>query len=93
MAKSFRSNIRNYNNAFAFSSLGVHIDFSIYGPFGIYTFRIHDELIHRIDSLLPISDDQQPGFSQIYVYDFDVRHQAEIRMSYHHEFLDLFTVL
>ena len=93
MIKSFRFNIRNYNNAFAFSSLSVHIDSSIYGPFGIYTFRIHDELIHRIDSLLSISDDQQPRFSQIYVYDSDVRHQAETRMSYHHGLLDLSTVL
>ena len=93
MAKSFRSNIRNYNNAFAFSSLGVHIDSSVYGPFGVYTFRIHGELVHRIGSLLPISDDQQPRFAQIYVYDSDVRHQAEIRMSYHHGLLDLSTVI
>jgi hypothetical protein len=37
-AKAFRDNIRNYNNAFAFSSLGVKIDSLVYGPHGIYTF-------------------------------------------------------
>jgi len=47
VAKSFRFNIRNYNNAFAFSSLGVHIDSSVYGPFGVYTvvlFGDHETL-------------------------------------------------
>lgn len=93
VAKSFRANIRNYNNAFAFSSLGVHIDHSVYGPSGVYTFRIYGELIHRIGSLLPVSEDEPPHFSQIYVYDPDVQHQAEVRMSYHYGLLDMFTTL
>ena len=85
-------NIRNYNNSFAFSSLDVDIDHSIYGPSGIYTFHIRGELIHRIGSLLPISS-QQPRFSQIYIFDSDPQHQAETRLSYHHGLLNRSTVL
>jgi hypothetical protein len=73
--------------------LDANINHSIYGPSSVYTFRIHGELIHRIGSLLPISDDQQPCFSQIYIYDSDARRQAEIRMSYHHGLLNMNTVL
>ena len=92
MANSFRSNIRNYNNAFAFSSLGANIDQSVYGPSGIYTFQIKGELMHRIGSLLPFSG-QRPRFSQIYIYDSDSQHQTETRVSYHHGLLDMFIVL
>jgi hypothetical protein len=93
VAKSFRRNIRNYNNSFAFSSLGVKIDSSVYGPSGVYTFRIQGELIHRIGSLLPTSDDQQPRFAQIYIHDSDPQRQADTRISYHHGLLDRSLVL
>jgi len=76
----------------AFSSLGVDIDRSIYGPSGVYTFRIHGELIHQIGSLL-LCYGQQPRFSQIYIYDSDSQHQAEMRMSYHHRLLNKSIVL
>src|SRR5437667_10190035 len=87
VAKLFRLNIRNYNNAFAFSSLGVTVDPSVYGPSGIYTFRIQGELVHRIGSLLPIQG-RQPCFSQIYIHDSDPYYQSLIRISYHHGLLD-----
>jgi len=92
VAKSFRFNIRNYNNAFAFSSLGVTIDQSVYGPSGIYTFRIQNELVHRIGSLLPING-QQPCFAQIYIHDSDPHRQSLMRTSYHHDHLHQSTVL
>ena len=92
VAKLFRLNIRNYNNAFAFSSLGVTIDPSVYGPSGIYTFHIQGELVHRIGSLLPMHG-QQPRFSQIYVHDSDTHRESLIRASYHHGLLHQPTVL
>ena len=52
VAIEFRRNIRNYNNAFAFSSLGVKRDLSVYGPKGVYTFRIQGQLCHLMGSLL-----------------------------------------
>ena len=71
----FRRNIRNYNNAFAFSSLGVKTDPSVYGPHGIYTFRIQGQLCHRIGSLL-LPPGKDPAFAQIYIYDSNSISQA-----------------
>ena len=92
MAKDFRRGIRNYNNAFAFSSLGVKRDLSVYGPQGVYTFRIQGQLCHRIGSLLP-PPGKDPAFSQIYIYDSDSMHQAQRRMSHHGDSLDIGVVL
>jgi len=88
----FRHNIRNYNNAFSFSSLGVKIDQSVYGRQGIYIFRIQGQLCHYIGSLLP-PPGKDPAFSQIYIYDSNSMHQAQQRMSYHPDMLDINTVL
>jgi len=67
VASSFRTDIRNYNNAFAFSSLGVKIDQTVAGQSGIYTFKIQGELIHCIRSLLP-HPGEVPWFAQIYIH-------------------------
>ena len=65
----FRSNIRNYNNALAMTSVGRHLDNSLNsaggGPF---SFRLHGELIHRIGSLLP-AENQQPLYAQLWISD------------------------
>jgi len=76
---SFFDNIRAYNNAFSFSSLGVDLDWSIMGTPGIYTFRIVGQLCHRIGSLLP-SPDNLHSFSQIYLHTTDAE-QIDRRMS------------
>src|SRR5438045_4090496 len=85
-------NTRNYNYGFAFSSLGVKRDLSVYGPQGIYTFRIQGQLCHLIGSLLPLPG-RQPAFSQIYIYDSDPVEQAQYRIAHHHELLDVNIVL
>ena len=92
MAIQFRQNIRNYNNAFALSSLGVKRDLSVYGPQGIYTFHIQGQLCHLIGSLLP-SPGRQPTFSQIYMYNSDPMEQAQYRISHHHDLLDMNIIL
>jgi hypothetical protein len=66
-AKEFRSNIVQYNAAFAFTSLGVKVDHSILGR-GPPVFRIHGELRHLSGSLLP-EESVNPCYSQLYVYD------------------------
>jgi hypothetical protein len=68
-SREFRENIRQYNAALAFTSLGVQIDESVNrrGP-GPYIFRIHGELCHRSGSLLP-SAGQQPSYAQLYIHD------------------------
>jgi hypothetical protein len=65
-----------------FTTLGVKVDRSVYGPRGIYTFRVKGELCHRIGSLLP-PPDGEPAFAQIYVFDTDPDRQANARMMHH----------
>ena len=72
-AKEFKENSRNYNNGLYFSSNGCKMDPSVYGPYGVYTFRIQGELYHLMGSLLP-ADGQDPAFAQIYIYDSDPEH-------------------
>jgi hypothetical protein len=69
-SRTFRQNIRMYNSALSFTSIGAKIDQQITGTGGVYTFRIHGEMYHRIGSLLPDSE-TQPQFAQIYIYDTD----------------------
>ena len=76
----------------AFTSLGVKIDRSVYGPGGVYIFRIQGELCHRIGSLLPAPLDH-PAFAQIYIFDADPQRQADIRMSHHLDLLHRPTLL
>ena len=69
-SRLFRQNIRMYNFALSFTSIGAKIDQQITCTSGIYTFRIHREMYHRIGTLLP-DPEIQPQFAQIYIYDTD----------------------
>ena len=75
-SKEFRSNIRQYNNAFTFTSLGVPkrrvVTHTGGGP---YSFQIHGELCHWSGSLTP-SEGEDPVFAQLYIYDPATAHQA-----------------
>src|SRR5215813_3849173 len=83
VGKNFRDNLRTYNNIFSFCSLGVEVDQSVWGPMGIYTFRIKGALCHKIGSLLPI-EGEQPKFAQIYVTDSDPNRQMQQRFHFGH---------
>ncbi|CAF4463959.1 unnamed protein product [Rotaria sp. Silwood2] len=62
-SRNFRENIRSYNNARAFVSMGAQIDLPQgYGP---YCFRIHGQIYHRIGPLHP-EPDQRAQFGQLY---------------------------
>jgi hypothetical protein len=78
-AQDFRYHIRAYNNMFAFSSLGVKIDKSVWGPKGVHTFRIQGELCHLIGSLLP-EPARKPAFQQIYIFDPDSEREIQARV-------------
>ncbi|KZS96818.1 hypothetical protein SISNIDRAFT_406885, partial [Sistotremastrum niveocremeum HHB9708] len=67
-SKKFRSHIRQYNAAFAFTSLGVSLDESLFQGTGAYAFRIHGQLAHRTGSLLPAAG-QPIRYAQIYIID------------------------
>jgi hypothetical protein len=93
VGSSFRTGIQNYNNALAFSSLGVTIDRSVVGQSGVYTFKIQGELVHRIGSLLPHSG-EVPCFAQIHILDsLSPRTPTEIRMAHQHGLLSEQTLL
>lgn len=82
-AREFRANIRQYNAALAFTSLGVSIDNLLPGA-GPYVFRIHGELCHRIGSLLP-AEGVPPQYAQLYIHDpqaaFELRMQRNANLS------------
>jgi len=61
--------IRQYNNAFAFTSLGVSFDERMLrATEGVYTFRIHGALYHRMGPL-EAAPGERPGWAQLYLYD------------------------
>ena len=64
----FKTNIRQYNAAFAFTSLGVKVDQTVIAGSGAYSFRISGELHHLSGSLLPVQGDN-PAYAQIYIHD------------------------
>ena len=68
LSKTFKKDIRQYNAAFAFTSLGVKIDSSVTGAHGgPYSFRINGSLHHRMGALLP-EGDEPPRYAQLYVH-------------------------
>jgi hypothetical protein len=68
-AEEFRDNIRKYNNALAFTSVGAQVDRRYArGGEGHYTYRIQGELFHQMGTLLPVGD-EAPNFAQLYICD------------------------
>ncbi|KAJ8453935.1 hypothetical protein ONZ45_g19505 [Pleurotus djamor] len=69
-AAEFRTNIRAYNAALAFTSLGVSLDSSVNEQFGgqAWVFRIHGQLHHNSAALQP-APGRSPCYAQLYLYD------------------------
>ncbi|KAL1715610.1 hypothetical protein EV715DRAFT_207123, partial [Schizophyllum commune] len=69
VSRNFRADIRQYNMALAFTSLGVNADEGINasGRSG-YVYRIHGELYHH-SGALENADGTRPVYSQLYIYD------------------------
>ena len=68
LSESFKKNIRQYNAAFAFASLGVKVDHAVTNAPGPYCFRINGELHHLSGSLLPENGENE-SYAQIYIHD------------------------
>jgi hypothetical protein len=66
--KNFIENIRAYNSALGFASIGA----TIRPPpgQGPYCFRIHGQIYHRVGPLHPIGE-EPPRFAQLYILDSD----------------------
>ncbi|KAF6160384.1 hypothetical protein GIB67_019153 [Kingdonia uniflora] len=67
-AKSFRSQIHEYNAANTYTSLGVKLDDQILNGRGPKPFSIYGELKHRVGALLPDLG-KQAAYAQLYIYD------------------------
>ncbi|KAK8942878.1 hypothetical protein KSP39_PZI009132 [Platanthera zijinensis] len=77
--RNFRQNIRSYNHVFSFTSMGVTFDENMPAfNQGIYTFRAHGAIYHRIGSLLP-EYGTRPRFLQMFIY--DTEHELENRLN------------
>jgi hypothetical protein len=74
LAKEFQRNIRTYNNALAFTSVGqdaysrLQIDNSVNDGHGPWLYKIKGELHHITGTLLP-PPGQPPMYSQLYIHD------------------------
>ena len=68
-AKYFRQHIRYFNSHFSFTTLGVSLDrrYATAAATGIYTFRVHGAMYHRLDHLVPGC--KGPRHLQLYFYD------------------------
>lgn len=77
-SRNFWQNIRAYNHAFSFTSMGVTFDESM-SAFnqGIYTFRAHGAIYHKIGSLLP-EYGTRPRYLQMFNY--DTEHEMKNRL-------------
>ena len=77
--RTFRDNIRAYNLALAFASLGVNLDKELANASrGVYTFRIHGVGHHYIGQLRP-REGEAPSFAQIYIHDGTAEGELESR--------------
>src|SRR5579859_5958224 len=80
----FQQNIRSYNNAVSFTSLGVKLDRAICNTLnaaGVYTFRIQGALHRSMGSLLP-PPGERPRFAQVYMFD-SAQEQLDLRSETH----------
>ena len=65
---NFRTNIRAYNQIFAFTSMGVNVDNNLAnGRDGVFTFRINGSICHRIGDYS--AKEEGAKYAQIYMLD------------------------
>ncbi|KAK3804543.1 MAG: hypothetical protein JOS17DRAFT_693239, partial [Linnemannia elongata] len=66
---AFRDNIRKYNSALSFTSMGVTTDLDLASARdGVYTYRIQGAVVHELGSLRA-REGEEPTFAQIYFHD------------------------
>jgi hypothetical protein len=70
-ARQLCQNIRQYNDALAFTSLGGDFDQALRAGGGPYVLQLHGELYHHHGSLIP-DIGQKPHYAQLYIYDLDL---------------------
>jgi Helitron helicase-like domain at N-terminus len=103
---NFRNQIRQYNSALAFTSLGVDVDRSVTQGSGPSSFRIHGSLHHLMGTLEIPENPDDSKYAQLYIFDpqeaTDIRLRRNINLdrhtlaelhdtlANHHPYIDLF---
>jgi hypothetical protein len=77
--RHFRKNIRAYNNALSFTSLGIKLDLSLNGRDGSRCFKIGGQLVHDLGTILPPTEGDF-HFAQIYMMSPEIENEAEHRV-------------
>ena len=92
-AKYFRKNIRYFNSYFSFTSMGVFIDRSLATAkgTGIYTFKAHGQIYHRLDQLMPGA--KGPHHMSLYFYDTNETMHHRMKRSPHLDATVIRTIL
>jgi PIF1-like helicase/Helitron helicase-like domain at N-terminus/Helicase len=80
-SSQFRTNIRRYNSAFAFTSFMYGKDERLDGRRGFHAFQIHGEVYHWMGPIGPAAADAPPRFAQLYFY--DPQQSSEYRSLHH----------
>jgi hypothetical protein len=78
VSTKFQRQIRSYNNALSFASLGATIDDEVQGHKGVYTFKIGGALYHNLPEEVPASK-LDAKFAQIYVIGGNDAKEAAMR--------------
>jgi hypothetical protein len=78
-SSNFISNLRCYNNMFAFTSFGGRVESRENDGRGPPNFVISGQNYHRIGSLLP-REGERPKFAQLYIY--DTENEVQNRLSH-----------
>ena len=66
--KNFMDNIRSYNSAMAFASMGAQIDHTVATHSGPFCYRIHGQIYHST-SALHSKQGESPKYAQLYILD------------------------
>lgn len=75
MSVNYIENIRSFNASFAMVSSECHLDDSVAN--GVYNFKIHDTIYHRIGGLIP-HDIHHPKYAELYFYDVDIANRERL---------------
>ena len=78
LSKHFQKNMRPYNMAFSFTSLGGKVERSVQKGIGPSMFQLQGENYHLMGSLQP-HDGNEAKFGQLYIV--DTEHEVENRVN------------
>ena len=74
--KDFKANIRSYNSALSFASLGAQVETITNGP---YCLKIHGQVYHTTYNVNNVDENKPRKYAQLYVIDTDQANDIRTR--------------